>query len=58
MKPTDPATIRAIKAELMLAVYDARRLARLRLLGLEAPPVASVRALRLFNRAQDRSLVD
>lgn len=35
----------------MLAVYDAKRLARLRVLGLEPPPVLSVRALRLWKRA-------
>jgi hypothetical protein len=52
MKPTDPAVIRGIEAELMLAVYDARRLARLRLLGLEPPPVPSVRGLRLWERAR------
>lgn len=48
MKPSDPATVRAIEAELMLAVYDARRLARLWLLGLEPRPIASSYATRRF----------
>lgn len=45
--PTDPRVIEAIEAELTLAVYEAQRLARLRLLGREPAPVATARALRL-----------
>jgi hypothetical protein len=40
----------AIAAELALAVYDARRLARLQLLGKEPAPEPSERALTLWRR--------
>lgn len=51
MAPTDPAIIEAIEAELVLDVYEAKRQARLRLLGLEAPPTdVSARARLLLRR--------
>lgn len=46
--PTDPVIIEAIEAELQLAVYRAKRLARLQLLGLKPPPDPSPDALRLI----------
>lgn len=47
-----PKAMEAIEAELMQAVYDARRLARRRMLGLEPPPVPSKRAMALYRRAR------
>lgn len=47
---TNPEALEAIDAELMLAIYDARRLARLRYIGVEAAPEPSARALELFRR--------
>lgn len=52
--PTDPRTLDAIEADLMQTVYDARRLARLRMLGLAPAPKASTRALGLLRRARKR----
>jgi len=48
---TDPETIERIEADLMLTVYQARRLARRRLLGLEPPPPPNPRARALLRRA-------
>lgn len=47
-----PKAMEAIEAEFMQAVYDAQRLARVRMLGLEPPPVPSERALALYRRAR------
>jgi hypothetical protein len=47
---TDPKVIEAIEAELMLSVYEARRLARRRLLGMDPPPRPRRRALALLER--------
>lgn len=44
---TDPAVIEAIEAELMLAVYDAVRLAIRQRMGLAAVPAASPEAIAL-----------
>lgn len=52
---TEPAVIEAIQAELMLAVYDARRRARRPLAGIDAAPQPSRRALRLWRTAARRS---
>lgn len=51
----EPAVLDAIEAEFALAVYDASRLARLQMLGLEPPPIPSVRALALWRRAKDEA---
>jgi len=48
---TDPVVIEAIEAEFMLAVYEARRRARLQELGLMPPPRPNPAALRLRRRA-------
>lgn len=48
----DPRAIEAIEAELMLAVYAARRRARLQLLGHEPAPIARAEALELLRRAR------
>jgi hypothetical protein len=52
-----PAAGEAIDAELMLAVYDAVRLARLRYLGIEPIPIPSERALELARRQRNTELV-
>ena len=53
---TDPAAIASIQAALTLAVYEARRLARLRLMGLAALPAPNPNALELLRRAQPQSV--
>lgn len=55
-RPTDPAIIEAIEAELMLSVYNAKRLARLRLMGVEPPPEPNPDALAL-RRRRDRPVL-
>ena len=50
----DAAAIEAVEAELTRAIYDATRLARRRMLGLEAPPEPSKRGLELLERARRR----
>jgi hypothetical protein len=47
-----PAVIEAIEAEFVLSLYNARRLARRRLLGLEPGPIATPEALDLLRRAR------
>lgn len=50
MPELDNATIGAIEADFMLTVYHARRLARLRLLGLVPAPEPNPRAREMLRR--------
>ncbi len=52
-----PSSIEAIEATLVQDIYNARRLARLRMLGLEPVPEASAEAMELLQRCKvsDRS---
>ena len=52
-----PSSIEAIEATLVQDIYKARRLARLRMLGLEPVPEASAEAMELLQRCKvsDRS---
>ena len=55
MEPvTDPEVIEAIEAEFMLSVYEARRLARRRLLGLDPPPPPNPAALAALRDERSR----
>jgi hypothetical protein len=55
VKPvTDPAVLVAIEAELMLAVYDAERIAELRRLGALPAPPRDPRAPKLLLRIDAR----
>ena len=51
---TDPMLIESIEAELMLTVFEARRRARLALLGVGPLPTRNPRALRLLRAARSR----
>lgn len=57
MRVTDPAVIAAIEAALMLSVYEARRLYRLRMEGQIAPPLPNPRARALLQRSRDRQAI-
>jgi hypothetical protein len=52
--PTDPAVIEAIEADFFMTVYNARRLARRRLLGYDPPPLPNLRAIRMLREARAR----
>ena len=51
---TDPAIIEAIEAAFMLSVYEAQRLARRRLLGLDPPPRPNPAALAALRDERSR----
>ena len=51
-----PSSIEAIEASLVQDIYNARRLARLRILGLEPVPEPSAEALELLRRARQAAV--
>lgn len=52
----DPEKLEAVQAELCMAVYTARRRARLQFLGREPIPPASAAALKLWRRAKSEEV--
>jgi hypothetical protein len=53
---SDPRAVQAIEAEFAAAVYHARRLCRLRLLGREPVPTPRPETMALYRRIRRRAL--